>query len=43
VLETGSGATIVSGPASADGYTWYEVETDDGTTGWVAGEYLGLA
>jgi uncharacterized protein YgiM (DUF1202 family) len=43
VLDSGAGATVVSGPATADGYTWYEVETDDGTTGWVAGEYLGAA
>lgn len=41
-LETGATATILDGPLSADGYTWYQVETDAGS-GWVAGEYLSLA
>jgi uncharacterized protein YgiM (DUF1202 family) len=29
-------------PASGsdDGHDWYNVELDDGTTGWVAGEFL---
>jgi Bacterial SH3 domain len=41
VLTDGTGATVVDGPISADGYTWYQVDVDaDGTTGWVAGEYL---
>ncbi len=34
---TGSEVTILDGPTSADGYDWYQVETDDGT-GWVAQE-----
>jgi len=42
-LETGERATILDGPVAADGYSWYQVETDDGTTGWVAGEFLGFA
>jgi uncharacterized protein YgiM (DUF1202 family) len=33
----------LSGPLAADGYSWYSVETGDGTTGWVAGEYLAVA
>lgn len=41
-LETSAAGTVVSGPVSADGYTWYQITTDAGT-GWVAGEYLGLA
>lgn len=42
VIATLAGATVVtvvSGPESADGHAWYEVETDLGT-GWVAGGYL---
>ena len=42
VIATLAGATavtVVSGPESADGHIWYEVETDLGS-GWVAGEFL---
>ena len=28
---------------TADGYGWYQVVAADGTTGWVAGEYLAFA
>lgn len=38
-LETGEAGTILEGPVVADGYTWFQVETDYGT-GWLAGEYL---
>jgi len=42
VLPYGTGLTFVSLPASGsdDGHDWYQVRTDDGTEGWVAGEYL---
>ena len=43
VLAEGEALTILSGPLAADGYSWYSVETGDGTTGWVAGEYLAVA
>lgn len=35
-------ATVVGGPQSANGYTWYQIEMWDqaATTGWAAGEYL---
>lgn len=39
VLPTGTAVTIVSGPVSADGYSWYQVTTASGT-GYVDGEYL---
>ena len=39
VLATGAAVTIVSGPISAAGYSWYRVTSDAGT-GWVAGEFL---
>ena len=34
--------TFVSLPASGsdDGHDWYQVRTDDGETGWVAGDYI---
>jgi uncharacterized protein YraI len=38
-LPTGTDATIVDGPVSADGYSWVKVETSQGT-GWVASRYL---
>jgi len=42
VLPYGTGLTFVSLPASGsdDGHDWYQVRTDGGTAGWVAGEYL---
>jgi hypothetical protein len=35
--------TIVSGPVEADGYTWWEVSTAAGTTGWIVGDFLSTA
>lgn len=49
VLPHGQSLTVTGGPTSADGYTWYQVETPkvDGmigwVTGWVAGEFLAPA
>ncbi len=40
-LQTGDHGTILDGPVSWNGYTWYEVETSQGT-GWVVGSYLSL-
>lgn len=42
-METGDAATILDGPVEADGYLWYQVETADGTSGWVAADFIGLA
>jgi uncharacterized protein YgiM (DUF1202 family) len=41
-LPYGTGATILGLPAggSDDGYDWYQIETDGGQVGWVAGMYL---
>jgi uncharacterized protein YgiM (DUF1202 family) len=41
VLPYGTKLAVADGPVSANGYTWYQVKTAGGTTGWVAGEYLG--
>ena len=35
-MDEGVEFNIVGGPACADGYTWWEVQTDDGTRGWSA-------
>jgi uncharacterized protein YgiM (DUF1202 family) len=40
VLEQGLVVTVTGGPSTASGYTWYEVETGGGSSGWVAGLYL---
>ena len=42
VLPYGTEATILGLPAggSDDGYDWYNIETDGGQVGWVAGMYL---
>jgi uncharacterized protein YgiM (DUF1202 family) len=47
VIETllvGTEATILALPDAGtdDGFTWYQIETDDGLTGWVAGEFIEL-
>jgi hypothetical protein len=38
-IADGERVTIVAGPQSADGYTWWSVEHDFGA-GWAAGEFL---
>jgi uncharacterized protein YgiM (DUF1202 family) len=40
VLPYSTALMVSSGPMTADGYAWYEVETSDGDLGWVAGTYL---
>lgn len=42
VLVSGDEVTFVGLPASGsnDGHDWYQVDTDRGETGWMAGEYL---
>jgi uncharacterized protein YgiM (DUF1202 family) len=40
-LQTGDHATITNGPVTWNGFTWYEIETSQGT-GWVVGSYLSL-
>lgn len=40
-LQTGDHGTILDGPADWGGYTWYLIETSQGT-GWVVGSYLSL-
>jgi D-alanyl-D-alanine carboxypeptidase len=39
-LPAGTTATVLEGPTSASGYTWWRVRTSGGTTGWVAENWL---
>lgn len=39
-LNAGDSLTIVSGPEAGDNYQWYQVKTSDGTTGWVASDFI---
>jgi uncharacterized protein YgiM (DUF1202 family) len=43
VLTDGTTASVLDGPEEADGYTWYELDVEDGSVGWAAGDYLALA
>ena len=33
-LQPGDTVTILDGPVKAEGYTWWQMQTDDGTVGW---------
>ncbi len=39
ILRNGAEGRIVAGPQSADGYTWYKLETSS-NSGWAASNYL---
>ncbi len=39
-LPAGTTATVLEGPTSASGYTWWRIRTSGGTTGWVAQDWL---
>lgn len=43
VMAEGTALTILDGPIVSDGYTWYEVYSDEYGSGWVAGEFLAAA
>jgi uncharacterized protein YgiM (DUF1202 family) len=40
VMADGTSLTVEDGPVAGDGYTWYEVTSDDYGSGWAAGEFL---
>lgn len=40
--EKGEEATVISGPEDADGFTWWELVFDDGSSGFVAEDFLKL-
>ena len=35
----GFAATVIDGPVEADGFSWFQIESDE-VTGWVAGAWL---
>lgn len=40
VLDVGDTLTITGGPEEGENYVWWEVATDDGTTGWVVEDFI---
>ena len=40
ILEEGAEMSVLEGPEPADGSQWWKVKTEDGQTGWVAGDWL---
>lgn len=40
VLTQGQAVTVVDGPREADGYVWWNIMLEDGTSGWVAADFL---
>jgi uncharacterized protein YgiM (DUF1202 family) len=43
VMADGSTASVLSGPATADGLPWYQLDTTDYGQGWAVGGFLALA
>lgn len=39
-MEEGTTLKVLEGPRRADGYVWWRLEMEDGTTGWAAGKWL---
>jgi hypothetical protein len=39
-VEDGTILALLDGPQASDGYNWWQVQTPDGLTGWVAGDWL---
>ena len=42
-LNTGAIATVIGGPSTANGYTWYRIQYAGSLTGWTVGNYLTLS
>lgn len=40
VLSQGQVVSIVDGPRAAEGYEWWQIQLANGTSGWVAGDFL---
>lgn len=40
LLMEGTSGTVLAGPKRLDNYDWYQIRLADGTTGWVAGQYM---
>ncbi|MGH2560382.1 MAG: SH3 domain-containing protein, partial [Thermomicrobiales bacterium] len=42
VATAGTVGAVLDGPVTADDYNWYQIELDDGTVGWAAGDLMSL-
>ncbi len=42
-LDVGDTATVLNGPVDGGSRSWYLIETDDDTQGWVAAEFIAIA
>ncbi len=42
-VNSGDTVTVTGDPVDAEGYTWYPVTLEDGTKGWIVGDFLDLA
>jgi len=40
VLANGTVVTITGAFQEADGYTWWPISLEDGTTGWIVADFL---
>jgi hypothetical protein len=40
VVDEGTILKVLDGPEFADGFQWWQVQTDDGVTGWAAANWL---
>ena len=41
-VNAGDVVTVIGAAVEADGYTWYPIRLEDGTEGWVVGDFLDL-
>jgi uncharacterized protein YgiM (DUF1202 family) len=39
-LDIGTSVTLLAGPQNADGHNWYQMRSERGVEGWVAGGFL---
>jgi len=42
-MPNGSAGEVIAGPVNANGYTWWKISYDDGTTGWSAEPWLEMS
>jgi uncharacterized protein YgiM (DUF1202 family) len=40
VMPAGTTATVLGGPTTAGGYTWWQIKTSTGSTGWAVQDWL---
>jgi hypothetical protein len=40
IADEGTLLLIIGGPTEANGFLWWQVQLQDGTEGWAAGDFL---